>query len=191
MIEQMEDRMTRELAALADLFESAAMGEAYGEELSIRDHMLQCAELAVERALDEAMVIAALLHDIGWGMGEGAHELLSADLVEPLFGAAVAEPIRWHVAAKRYLVGTRLEYYALLSDASRTTLARQGGPMSAAECDTFAAMPACASALELRGLDDAGKRLDGAASGFADYAPLLRTAMHRHFSGDDAKEPGR
>ncbi len=166
------------------------MAEAYGEEISIRDHMLQCAELAVERGLSEATVIAALLHDIGWGMGEGAHERLSADLVEPLFGVRVAEPIRQHVAAKRYLVATRPDYAALLSAASRHTLARQGGPMAAAECAAFAAMPGCAAALELRGLDDAGKRLDGAASCFADYTPLLRRGMIGHLAGVDAGADG-
>ncbi len=173
-------RATRELRHLAALFDGVAMARSYGEEVSIRDHMLQCAELAVGRQLDDAMVISALLHDIGWGMGETAHEQLSADLLEPLFGAGIAEPIRQHVAAKRYLVATRPEYHDLLSDASRHTLARQGGPMSAAECAAFAASPACAAALELRSLDDAGKNLAGATTGFADYAPLLREHMLRH-----------
>jgi gamma-butyrobetaine dioxygenase len=173
-------RATEELAQLAALFDSAAMAEPYGEEMSIRDHMLQCSELAVARGLADTMVAAALLHDIGWAMGEAEHEHASADLVEPIFGAAVAEPIRHHVAAKRYLVGTRPDYHDLLSEASRITLARQGGPMSAAECAAFAATPACAAALELRSLDDAGKNLAGAATGFADYVPLLRRMMIRH-----------
>ncbi len=175
-----DQRVAGELAALADLFDSAAMAEPYGEEVSIRDHMLQTAELAVARKLGSTMVTAALLHDVGWAMGESAHEHTSADLVEPLFGAAVAEPIRQHVAAKRYLVGTRPEYHAYLSEASRHTLEKQGGPMNSAECLAFAATPACAAALELRSLDDAGKDLRGAATSFADYAPLLRRQMIRH-----------
>jgi gamma-butyrobetaine dioxygenase len=178
-----EQRATQELASLAALFDSPAMAEPYGEEISIRDHMLQCAELAVARRLDDAVVASALLHDIGWALGETAHEHASADLLEPLFGPRIAEPIRQHVAAKRYLVGTRPEYHALLSEASRHTLARQGGPMSATECAAFAAAPASAAALELRSLDDAGKNLHGATTGFPDYAPLLRRLMIAHLSG--------
>ena len=177
-------RVTDALARLAALFDSAAMAEPYGEEMSIRDHMLQCAELAVARGLGDAMVAAALLHDIGWAMGQAAHEQASADLVEPLFGAAVAEPIRLHVAAKRYLVGSRPAYHDLLSAASRATLAKQGGPMSLAECAAFAAAPGCAAALELRSLDDAGKQLSGAMTRFSDYIPVLRRVMMEH--GRDA-----
>lgn len=162
---------------LAALFDSEAMAQPYGEEVSIRDHMLQCAELAAQRKLGEAMVIAALLHDIGWGMGAGAHEHIAADLLEPLFGAGVAEPIRQHVAAKRYLVATRPEYFALLSDASRATLAHQGGPMSPVQCAQFTADPNSVAALELRSLDDAGKNLRGATTRFGDYQPLLRNAL--------------
>jgi gamma-butyrobetaine dioxygenase len=173
-------RVAAELTGLADLFASAAMAEPYGEEVSIRNHMLQTAELAVQRRLGGAMVTSALLHDVGWAMGEAAHEHASADLVEPLFGAAIAEPIRQHVAAKRYLVGTRPEYHDVLSEASRHTLEKQGGPMTPPECLAFAATPACAAALDLRSLDDAGKDLRGAATSFADYAPLLRRQMIRH-----------
>lgn len=176
-------RAADEVAQLGALFASDAMSQRYGEEMSIRDHMLQCAELAVARGLGEAMVAAALLHDIGWALDTGAHERVAADLLAPLFGAAVAEPIRHHVAAKRYLVGTRPDYHGLLSEASRHTLERQGGPMSAAECASFAAMPACAAALELRSLDDAGKSPRGATTRFAHYAPLLRRLIIGHLTG--------
>ena len=177
-------RVTAEVAALGTLFDSAVMGEPYGEDMSIRDHMLQSAELAVAQRLGGAMVSAALLHDIGWALGDGVpgaeHEHLSADRIAPLLGTAIAEPIRRHVAAKRYLVGTRPDYIAVLSEASRQTLAKQGGPMSAAECAAFAAKPAFDDALRLRTLDDAGKDLRAPSTCFSDYAPLLRRQMIRH-----------
>ena len=179
------------LAMLADLFDSPAMGEAYGEDISIRAHMLQCAELAVARGLGEEIAAAALLHDIGWGMGgwglegwgDDRHEHIAADLLEPLLGAAVAMPVRLHVAAKRYLVTTEPDYAARLSTASRGTLARQGGRMSARECAAFATEPHFASAIALRHIDDAGKDLRAPTTSFADYAPLLLRLM-THGEGD-------
>ena len=161
---------------LARLFESAAMGEAYGEDISIRDHMLQCAELAVAQHLGDVLVAAALFHDIGWGAGAGAdgHERTGADLVAPVLGAAVADAIRLHVPAKRWLVATDPGYAALLSACSRQTLVAQGGPFSPDECAAFARETGFADALALRRLDDAGKAEDGARSTLADYLPLLR-----------------
>jgi len=178
-----ETRATAEVAALGALFESEAMADPYGEEMSIRDHMLQSAELAVARRFGAEMVIAALLHDIGWALGDGVpgagHERLGADRVAPLLGPEIAEPIRHHVAAKRYLVGTRPDYMDLLSEASRDTLTKQGGPMNAAECAAFATEPAFDAALRLRALDDAGKDLRAPTTGFSSYAPLLRRQMIR------------
>ena len=177
------------LASLQSLFESEAMADAYGEDISIRAHMLQCAELAVEQGLSEqdggdALVAAALLHDIGWGMagqsgedGADGHEHTAADLLAPLFGPAVAEPVRAHVAAKRYLVTARPGYGERLSECSRETLARQGGPFTAEECAAFEARESFRAAVALRYLDDAGKALSEPESRFGDYLPVLRRLL--------------
>ena len=165
------------LSELKTLFEGAAMAEPYGEDISIRDHMLQCAELARARGLAAPLIAAALLHDIGWGIGgAGAavgHEDMGADMLLPLFGPEVAEPIRLHVAAKRYLVAAQPAYQARLSDCSRQTLALQGGAFTPAECARFAAGPYFAAAIALRQLDDAGKDLRPPRDCFADYVGLL------------------
>ncbi len=49
------------------------------------------------------------------------------------FPASVCEPVRLHVAAKRYLCTTEPSYFGQLSDASVYTLSVQGGPMTDAE----------------------------------------------------------
>jgi predicted HD phosphohydrolase len=167
------------LAGLAALFESEAMADPYGEEISIRAHMLQCAELARAQGLADTLVAAALLHDIGWGMAMEAcgHQHAAADLLLPLFGPAVAEPVRQHVAAKRYLVATRPDYAARLSDCSRETLALQGGPFTPGECLAFEGLACFRAAVALRYLDDAGKALNEPESRFGDYLPLLRRLM--------------
>jgi len=166
----------RRLAPIAALFASPAMDHAYGEALSIRAHMLQAAALADQAGLSPALIAAALLHDVGWALesGAAAHEDSGADLLEDVFGPAVSEPVRQHVAAKRYLVAREPDYAATLSAASAETLAQQGGPMREAEAAAFAAVPGFADAVRLRRCDDAAKEPERAVPGFADYCPLLR-----------------
>ena len=100
----------------------------------------------------DSLVIAALLHDIGHFIGEhpiealengidNHHETAGADYLAPYFPPAITEPIRLHVAAKRYLCATDDEYRGHLSDASVHSLMVQGGPMSADEVATFEANP--------------------------------------------------
>jgi gamma-butyrobetaine dioxygenase len=175
----------RRLSRIEALFASPAMDHAYGEALSIRAHMLQAAALADQEGLAPALIAAALLHDVGWALdgGAAAHEHSGADLLAPLFGPAVSEPVRHHVAAKRYLVAREPDYAAQLSAASVETLAQQGGPMSAGEAAAFAAMPGFADAVSLRRCDDAAKESGCEALGFAEYRPLMRRLIEAHLMG--------
>jgi gamma-butyrobetaine dioxygenase len=170
--------VTQELDALEALFEAPVMSEFYGEDLSIRDHMLQAAEGAVTLKKGADLVAAALLHDIGWGL-DGPHETAAVAVVAPRLGDRVAALIRHHVAAKRYLVAARPDYFARLSPASVDTLKRQGGPMSPEDCRTFEALPDFDLCLELRYLDEGGKTTERPATRFADYRPLLGNLMIR------------
>jgi len=171
-------RVVRDIEALEALFESEVLSDTYGEDLSIRDHMLQSAEGAVLRNKGAQLVAAALLHDIGWGM-KGPHEHAAAAMVEPMLGESVASLIRNHVDAKRYLVATRPDYAERLSAASVHTLKQQGGPMSEAECRAFEALPDFELCLELRYLDEGGKELSAPVSRFGDYREVLRALMVR------------
>jgi gamma-butyrobetaine dioxygenase len=90
------------------------------------------------------------------------------------FGPAVTEPVRLHVAAKRYLCATEPDYFALLSPASVYTLSLQGGPMAPAEAAAFASGPYAADAVAVRRWDDAAKDPAADVPGFAWYRPLLR-----------------
>ncbi len=168
----------RELDALEALFESDVLSESYGEDISIRDHMLQSAEGAVARRLGGELAAAALLHDIGWGM-KGPHEAMAAERLAPVLGEGVAGLIRNHVDAKRYLVAVRPDYAERLSAASVQTLKQQGGPMTPDACRAFESVPDFELCLELRYLDEGGKELSAPGSRFADYRPLLRALMVR------------
>ncbi len=174
-----EAHVAHELDALETVFESEALSQAYGEDISLRDHMLQAAEGAVARQKGPDLVAAALLHDIGWGMA-GTHETAAATLLAPRLGENVASLVRNHVDAKRYLVAVRPDYAANLSAASVETLGRQGGPMTDAECRAFEGLPNFQDCLELRYLDEAGKEIRSPGTTFARYRELVRRLMIRN-----------
>jgi phosphonate degradation associated HDIG domain protein len=147
----------------------------YDEDLSQHDHAAQTAACAVAAGASDALVAAALLHDVGHllhldRLAPGPdgrvevrheddlhHESVGSRWLAALFGPDVLAPIELHVVAKRYLCAVDPAYRSGLSHGSRSSLARQGGPMSAAEAEAFAATPASADATALRRWDDAGK----------------------------------
>lgn len=177
------------VAELADLFARLG-GLHYGEDVTQLEHALQTAHHAKADGAPPALVAAALLHDVGHLMqkvGENAadlgvdtrHEQISAGYLARAFGAAVTEPIRLHVAAKRYRVAVDPVYLQRLSKASLQSLALQGGPMSADEIADFLADPWAQAALQLRGYDEAGKAPDAEVAGFETYHGLLRDLIER------------
>lgn len=163
----------------ADAYEGARR-----ESVTALEHALQCAQLAEWAHADAALVAAAFLHDIGHFLAAEAvarddrvddrHELLALDLIGPVFGPAVAEPVRLHVEAKRCLVRVDPAYAATLSPASVHSLVLQGGPMSDAEIEAFDALPHSRAALQLRRWDDLAKHPGKRTPPLAYYLALLR-----------------
>ena len=114
-------------------------GEQYsGEPVTQLEHALQCALLAEQQGADDALVAAALLHDLGHllhDLGEtptlrgvdDVHQYRAIPFLRGLFAEPVLGAIRLHVDAKRYLCATRPGYLAALSDDSKRSLALQGG----------------------------------------------------------------
>jgi predicted HD phosphohydrolase len=90
-----------------------------------------------------------------------------------LFPAAITEPIRLHVAAKRYLCAIDDEYQRGLSAASIRSLALQGGPMSDKEVREFEAAPNGREGARLRRWDDLAKVAGLNAPELAQYQFLL------------------
>jgi phosphonate degradation associated HDIG domain protein len=164
---------------------AAGGGEAYfGEPVSVLEHSLQAAWFVQRKGGSEALVAAALLHDVGHLLhseGEDAahrgvdarHEELGAEALMGHLPDAVLDPIRMHVAAKRYLCGSNARYLATLSPASIESLALQGGPMKAAECEAFMALSHAKDAVLLRHADDAAKVRGLAVPELESYRPLL------------------
>ncbi len=153
---------------IADLF--ARHGDrlydgARRESVTALQHALQCAQLAELGGAGETLVAAALLHDVGHFVAEpvaddrvdDAHEAWAMPLLTPAFDRAVTEPIRLHVAAKRFLVATDRNYRSVLSPASISSLEAQGGPMNPQEVEAFASLEFARAAVLLRQWDDMAK----------------------------------
>jgi phosphonate degradation associated HDIG domain protein len=153
---------------LLGLFAARGTKQYGGERVSQCEHALQCAFLAEREGMPVAVVTAALLHDIGHLLHEAGehealrgiddrHEELGADYLLGVFGPAVAEPVRLHVAAKRYLCATDPRYFGRLSAASVHSLELQGGAFNAAEVTAFRSIPFAEEAVRIRLWDDAAK----------------------------------
>jgi phosphonate degradation associated HDIG domain protein len=156
---------------IRDIFSSRAHGKYGLENISQLEHMLQTAWLAEQLNEPPAFVLAALLHDIGHltaDLGDNPaddgidnhHENLGANWLAPRLPAAVSEPVRLHVEAKRYLCAIDPGYVAALAPDSVLSLRLQGGPMSPTECEAFLSKPFARDAVRLRRLDDQAKRED-------------------------------
>lgn len=170
--------------------------DRYGEDVSQLQHALQCAQLARKHECTDALIIAALLHDIGRmlvpegnevelkGIDAG-HEVIGANALASAYPPTVTEPIRLHVAAKRYLCATDAEHARRLSAASQLSLAVQGGPMSEEEVLAFESQPFFADAVMLRRFDDWGKGLGCGVSDLYSYAALLDSLVVARDSGSD------
>ena len=149
---------------------------AYSEQVTMVAHAKQAAALAREDCASDALVLAALLHDIGHFLSEpdsefgvSDHGALGAAWLAERFNEAVTEPVRLHVAAKRYRCRVDPEYVDRLSPASVGTLALQGGVMDAGEVAAFEAEPFAEQALALRTWDESAKVVGLRVPGLPDY----------------------
>ncbi len=144
-------------------------GEQYtGEPVTQLEHALQTAMQAEKEGADDALVTAALLHDLGHLLHElgdtpsargvdDVHQYRAIPFLRGLFPDKVLGAIRLHVDAKRYLCATRADYFGNLSSDSKRSLALQGGVFDAGQAKAFIAQPGAPEAVRLRIWDDLAK----------------------------------
>jgi gamma-butyrobetaine dioxygenase len=164
-------------------------GRAYlGEAVTLAAHMLQAGALAQASRASDALVAAALLHDVGHFRGplrgedlmsgtDNRHEESGARFLARRFGPEVSEPVRLHVPAKRYLCLVEPEYLSALSEASRYTLGVQGGPMTAPQAVAFEKERFLADAIRLRRWDDQAKDASVEPPPFEHFVGLLEALV--------------
>ncbi|WP_342617080.1 phosphohydrolase [Rhodoferax sp. GW822-FHT02A01] len=161
-----------------------------GEGISQIEHAWQCGQLALQAGATPELQLASWLHDVGHLMTDlhgtptlrgidDQHENVGAQTLLALWGPAVAEPVRLHVHAKRYLVATHPGYVQTLSPDSVRSLALQGGPMGEQECAEFRANAFALAAQQLRSWDDNGKRVGWFAPDVQQAHSELQALMQR------------
>ncbi len=160
----------------------------YGlEAVTQLEHALQTATGAEAAGEPPAMILASLLHDVGHliaALGDDPakegiddrHERIGADWLAPRLGESVAETVRQHVPAKRYLCATNPDYMGALSPDSTLSLELQGGPMSAEETAGFEARPFARDAIRLRGFDELAKDPEAKTPPFSHFLRYLPAA---------------
>ncbi|MES2796579.1 MAG: HD domain-containing protein [Bacteroidota bacterium] len=155
---------------IKQLFLKRGNDEYFGEKVSQYAHAAQTCLLAKNQGYDIEMQVAAFLHDIGHlldpdssdelmeNYGRKNHEELAARwLLNRGFSIKIAEMIRNHVNAKRYLTYIDSNYYYQLSVASKKTLDFQGGIMKEEEAKAFEMNPFFSQIIRMRRWDDAAK----------------------------------
>lgn len=178
--------MSAVVDTIVERFRTAGDALYLGEPLTLSEHMLQAAwEAAADGAPDE-LVAAALLHDYGHLIHDlpedsaehgvdTRHEEVGFAFLSRHFPPELVEPVRLHVAAKRYLCAVDPAYGEELSPASRLSLELQGGPMDLAEVAAFEAGPHAEAAARLRRYDDLAKIPGREGPGVESYRGLLES----------------
>jgi gamma-butyrobetaine dioxygenase len=177
---------------LSGIFARAGSRPYQSSAVTMSEHMLQTAALAERAGAPAHLIGAALLHDVGhFGTDfpvndqdgshaamlgaetDRGHEEVGARLLAPFFAPEVTEPIRLHVAAKRYLCAVEPGFLDKLPPQTAHTLDLQGGPMAPDEVTAFEANPHAEDAVKLRRWDE-GAIVPGLETpDFAHYRPLI------------------
>ena len=159
--------MALQIGEITELFTTQGSNQYGSEPINQLQHALQSAHLAELSGATPELVCAALLHDLGHMLSgqvpelalhkDDVHQYKVVPFLRGVFPAAVIEPIRLHVDAKRYLCATDPAYWASLSAASKRTLELQGGIFSAEQAAAFIEQDFAPDAVELRLWDDQAK----------------------------------
>ena len=173
---------------IEDIFDRRGAESYLGEDVTMSQHMLQAAQCAEKSGADNSLIVAALLHDIGHYKNEipetslakginNYHEEAGANFLEDYFPISVVEPIRQHVAAKRYLCAVKSDYFDRLSPASVHTLNLQGGPMNQEEVKEFEKNDYLEQCINLRYWDEDAKDPDRVCPSFTSYRALIESLV--------------
>ena len=163
--------MALTLQDIEQLFEAQGGNQSSGESVTQLQHALQTAALGEVEGANDALVTAALLHDLGHllhDLGEtpsmhgvdDVHQYRALPFLRGLFDDDVLNAIKLHVDAKRYLCATHAGYHNDLSADSKRSLILQGGIFNADEAAKFTAQPGAQDAVRLRLWDDLAKDAD-------------------------------
>ncbi len=180
--------MNTSIETIVNLFDQKGSQMYGGEAVTQLEHALQCATLACEAGKSNELITACLLHDVGHlihdlgnhptnkGLND-FHEHRALPILRDLFEPAVTEPIRLHVAAKRYLCASNPDYWEKLSHESKRSLELQGGVFSQEAASKFISLPYGADAVELRIYDDRAKVSNKPSSSLSYFMQYVNSCL--------------
>lgn len=181
--------MPETLEFIIDLYRRLGGQKYADEEVTQTQHAVQCGVLARQANSSPTIVTAALLHDIGhllvqtdWPTTcsenlDDKHEEVGHQYLIEHFGETVAEPVRLHVASKRYLCTVEPEYQADLSPTSLKSFHDQGGLMSDEEVESFRNHPYFETAVTLRRWDDQAKSTELPTVDVVDFTAEMEASI--------------
>jgi predicted HD phosphohydrolase len=124
--------------------------------------------------------VGHLLHELPENCADAgindAHEILAARWLSLHFGPEIAEPVRLHVDAKRFLCATDPAYLGLLSEASLRSLKLQGDPFTPDETARFREHLHAQAAIALRRFDEQAKVPGLPTPSLEHFRPYLQSA---------------
>jgi len=176
------------VAFIIELFNTKG-GDLYGgEAVTQLEHGLQAAHFAIQDNGSNALITAALLHDIGHLLHDlpddatdkgidDVHEALGAQFLEKYFINEVVEPVKLHVNAKRYLCLIEAGYYSTLSPTSQASLILQGGIMTSKDKELFEKNEFYIEATKLRRWDDLAKDPTLITKPIEFYFDIIKSAL--------------
>jgi gamma-butyrobetaine dioxygenase len=147
-----------------------------------QEHAAQCAALAQRAGFAPALVAACLLHDYGRlldGPPE-THAERGADALSEVFGPAVAEPIRLHTDAWRYLAAVEPDFAPAHPAGGRERPATQPTPMDGSEVRAFLRRPWATEAATVRRIDECGRLAGIDSPPLEEFRGLLKQLANRH-----------
>jgi predicted HD phosphohydrolase len=177
--------MALTVQAIEQLFVERGDEQYTGEPVTQLQHALQTAQQAEAEGADDALVTAALLHDLGHLLHDlGATPTLQGvdDVHQYRAPAVPARPVRRRRAAadpaargcQALSLRHPAAYHAALSDDSRRSLALQGGVFDPARAEAFIDQPGASEAVRLRIWDDLAKDALRTTPPLAHYLPRAR-----------------
>lgn len=165
-------------------------------------HALQTAAIAEAEGASPEMIVAGLLHDIGRIInpkdreitdagGDAKHEEVGRAYLEPYFGPEVTMPIKWHVAAKRFLIAADPTYSKKISHGSRRSMLGQGGVLNEEDARKFVAQPFALEGVTLRRWDDRAKLQNANTPSFDHFVRYLSACIKEQANCEPASEPDK
>ena len=164
----MNPRVDEVVEEIRRLFKERGDSEYGGESVTQLEHALQAATMAERDGGSPETISAALLHDVGHLLHDlpddapedgidDVHERLAHKWLCNFFGPEVTEPVRLHVAAKRYLCSVDPSYRNILSEPSLLSLELQGGLLGPEEQEEFENHQLFEEVILVRRYDDRAK----------------------------------